>query len=176
MEFAVRVARPEDAEGVSRLLQASYPELMAAAYDAQSLAPVLGLMTRANPALLSCGTYYVAESAGVVVGCGGWTRERPGTATVEAGLGHVRHFGTHPGWIRRGVGRAIYARCESDARAAGVEAFEAMSTLNGESFYRALGFERIREIDVEFKPQVCLRGVVMRRVLLPQLLAASPRE
>jgi N-acetylglutamate synthase-like GNAT family acetyltransferase len=159
------MATPEDAEGVGKLLQASYPELMAAAYDRQSLAPVLELVTRANPALLSCGTYYVAESAGLLVGCGGWTPERPGTKLVEPGLGHLRHFGTHPGWIRRGVGRAIYDECERTACAAGIQSFEAYSTLNGESFYRAMGFERVQEFDMEFTPQVSLRGVLMRRNL-----------
>jgi N-acetylglutamate synthase-like GNAT family acetyltransferase len=164
MHFEVRVARPEDAEGVGKLLQASYPELMASAYEAQSLALALTFMIRANPSLLGSGTYYVAEdAAGLVVGCGGWTRERPGTKTVEPRLGHLRHFGTHPAWVRRGVGKAIYGACEAAARAAGVSTFEAYSSLNAEKFYRALGFERIREMDIEFDPQVVLRAVLMRR-------------
>ena len=163
MHFEVRVARPEDAEGVDRLLQASYPELMASAYDAQSLAPALKLMTRANPKLLGSGTYYVAEDSGLVVGCGGWTRERPGKGTVEPHLGHIRHFGTHPDWVRRGVGKTIYRRCEATARAAGVSTFECYSSLNAENFYRALGFNRIREIEIELNPQVVLRAVLMHR-------------
>jgi N-acetylglutamate synthase-like GNAT family acetyltransferase len=97
------------------------------------------------------------------VGCGGWTKERPGTTTVESSLGHIRHFGTHPNWARRGVGRAIYQLSANGARAAGVKRFEACSSLNGESFYRALGFERVREMDIELTPQVSLRAVLMRR-------------
>lgn len=166
MQFEVRVATLSDAAGVGDLLQASYPQLLPTAYDEQALAPVLSLVTRANPTLLACGTFYVAEhSSGLVVGCGGWTRERPGTSLVEPELGHIRHFSTHPGWIRRGVARAVFDRCESTARAAGIKAFEAYSTLYGESFYRAMGFERIREMEMEFKPQVSLRGVLMRRVI-----------
>ena len=164
MEFSVRVARPEDLKPVDELLKVSYPALMASAYDPEVLAPALKLMTRANPTLLVSGTYYVAEDpAGLVVGCGGWTRERPGTAAVEGALGHIRHFGTHPEWARRGVGRAIYQLSENVARAAGVRSFEACSSLNGESFYRALGFERVREMDMELSPQVFLRAVLMRR-------------
>jgi N-acetylglutamate synthase-like GNAT family acetyltransferase len=162
--YEVRVARPEDAEAVTRLLEASYPELLPSAYDAQFLERALKLITRANPKLLSSGTYYVAENAdGLLVGCGGWTRERPGTAEVEPHLGHIRHFGTHPAWIRRGVGRAIYSRCRDTARVAGVRTFEAYAGLNAETFYHALGFERVREIDVELQPQLVMHGILMRR-------------
>jgi N-acetylglutamate synthase-like GNAT family acetyltransferase len=164
MGFAVRVAKANDLKAVDELLKASYPALMASAYDPEVLAPALKLMTRANPTLLVSGTYYVAEDpAGLIVGCGGWTRERPGITTVESSLGHIRHFGTHPDWTRRGVGRAIYQLSEDAARAAGVKVFEAYSSLNGESFYRALGFERVREMDIELHPQVFLRAVLMRR-------------
>jgi N-acetylglutamate synthase-like GNAT family acetyltransferase len=164
MDILIRVARPADVRPIDELLKVSYPALMASAYDPEVLAPALKLMTRANPTLLASGTYYVAEDpAGLVVGCGGWTRERPGTGTIEGGLGHIRHFGTHPDWARRGVGRAIYQHCEKLARAAGVKHFEAYSSLNGESFYRALGFERVREMDIELNPRVSLRAVLMRR-------------
>lgn len=163
-DYQVRVAKPEDAEALGRLLQASYTELMASAYDARSLAPALKLMTRVNSSLLVSGTYYVAEAPnGDLPGCGGWTREQPGTGIIEAHLGHIRHFAVHPAWVRRGIGAAIYAFCESAARAAGVTAFECYSSLNAERFYCALGFKRVREIDLELQPRVVLRAVFMRR-------------
>jgi N-acetylglutamate synthase-like GNAT family acetyltransferase len=163
-EYEIRVAGLEDAAAVDRLLQESYPKLMASSYDEELLAPALAVMTRANPSLLGSGTYYVAElSTGMLVGCGGWTRERPGAGTVEAHVGHVRHFAVHPGWTRRGIGRAIYGLCERAARAVGATAFECYSSLNAEEFYRALDFKRIREIDLELQPRVTLRAVLMRR-------------
>ena len=164
--YELRVAEPQDAEAVGELLRASYPTLMRSAYDADELAPALEVMTKANPSLLSCGTYYVAElTGGTLVGCGGWTPERPGTRNVEPGLGHVRHFAVHPDWTRRGVGRAILRFCESTASAAGVRVLECYSSLNAERFYRALGFVRIREMDMELRPPIVLRGVLMRRSL-----------
>jgi len=163
-DYEIRVAGPEHAVAVERLLQESYPTLMESSYDEESLAPALGLMTRANPSLLRSGTYYVAElSTGILVGCGGWTLERPGAGKVDAHVGHIRHFAVHPGWTRRGIGRAIYDLCERAARAAGVIAFECYSSLNAEEFYRALDFKRIREIDIELQPRVTLRAVLMRR-------------
>jgi N-acetylglutamate synthase-like GNAT family acetyltransferase len=162
--YELRVATPGDAEAVSELLRTSYPRLMRSAYDEDVLAPALKLMTQPNPSLLRSGTYYLAELAtGSLVGCGGWTPERPGTKSVEPGLGHVRHFAVHPDWTRRGIGRALLESCYRTARAAGVTAFECYSSLNAEKFYRALGFVRIREMDMELKPPVVLRGVLMRR-------------
>ena len=160
---AARIAVPGDAAGINTLLRSSYPTLMASAYDEAVLALALKLMTRANMSLLRSGTYYVVESrGGLVVGCGGWTLERPDTATVEANLGHLRHFGTHPAWACRGVGRAIYSLCESSARSVGVTTFECYSSLNAEKFYSALGFESIRRIRLELGPTVGLPGVLMR--------------
>lgn len=123
-------------------------------------------MTRANPALLRSGRYYVAETAeGTIVGCGGWSQGRPGTNEVEAGLAHIRHFGTHPDWTKRGIGRAIYQSCEDAARAAGFDAFECHSSLNAEKFYHSLGFDRVRFMDIELDCGRVLRAVLMHRRL-----------
>ncbi|MBN1238957.1 MAG: GNAT family N-acetyltransferase [Gammaproteobacteria bacterium] len=162
--FSVRIAVPEDSAAVTALLQASYPVLMAAAYDEADLAPALDPMTKANERLLRSGTYYVAQAGnGTLLGCGGWTRERPGTSSVEPGVGHLRHFATHPGWARRGVGRAIYRRCEADARAAGIEEFECYASLNAQKFYAALGFDSVRSIVIDFPLGISLPAMLMRR-------------
>ena len=158
----VRVATPEDSALVSSLLRASYPELMGPAYDAKLLEQALPRMTVAQPGLLQSGTYYVAEAPdGTVVGCGGWTKERPETGEIKAEVGHIRHFAVHPDWIRCGVGKAIYARCVLDARDSGVSRFECYSSLNGEAFYAALGFRRLAQIDLVLFDDVSLPSVHM---------------
>ena len=166
MELAVRAAGPEDAAAVERVLKASYPLLMAPAYDSGILARALPLMTRPNPGLLALGTYFICEAGGEAVGCGGWSMERPpGGSDSEPGEAHIRHFAVDPDWIGRGVGRALYQSCEASARAAGVRAFECWSSLNGEAFYRALGFARVGLIDVAMGPEVTLPSVLMRRAI-----------
>jgi GNAT superfamily N-acetyltransferase len=81
---------------------------MKAGYDAFFLSAALPLMTRANPTLLQSGTYYLSETQdGTIIGCGGWTFERPGGGEVVPGLVHIRHFATHPDWIGRGIGTAL---------------------------------------------------------------------
>ncbi len=165
MELFVRRTRPEDAAAVEHVLKSSYPALMALAYDAGLLARALPIITRSNPKLLGSGKYYLCQADGEAVGCGGWSFEEPGTADIEQGLAHIRHFGTARNWIGRGIGRLIYGRCEKQARAAGVRVFECYSSLNGEAFYAALGFSRIARIDVPIGPDLLLPSTRMRRTL-----------
>ena len=163
MSFAARVTGPEDARAVGELLRASYPVLMRASYG-EALSAVIEIITRPNPALLESGTFYAAESGeGQMVGIGGWSRERPGDARMEPGLAHLRHFATHPDWCRRGVGRLIYEVCETRARESGIGVLECCSSLNGEAFYAALGFEPFERIDVPMGEGRSLAGVLMRR-------------
>ncbi|GJD63816.1 GNAT family N-acetyltransferase [Methylobacterium frigidaeris] len=146
--FGTAGAWTDDGDAVTAVLAASYPVLMAASYEADTLTWALPLMVRANPALLASGRFHLAEVPDGIVGVGGWTPERPGTGEIEPGLGHVRHFAVHPAWIGRGVGRRVFAACRSQAQGGGVSAFECYASLNAEPFYRALGFREFgrREI------------------------------
>jgi GNAT superfamily N-acetyltransferase len=163
MSISIRVATPVDAAAVAHVLVNSYPTLMAAAYDPALLARALPLITRAHPRLLAGGSYYLAEADGHAAGCGGWSWERPGETEVETGLAHIRHFATHGDWTGRGVGRALYERCEQDARAAGANRFECYASLNGEAFYAALGFARIGAIEVAMGPGLDFPSILMQR-------------
>lgn len=160
----VREARPSDRLAVEAVLLASFSELLKGAYSEPLLAATLPAMTRAKPELLSCGTFYVAENEdGRVVGCGGWTPQRPGTTETVAGMAHIRHFATHPDWAGRGVGRLIYNHCENHARRAGVKEFECYSTLNAEPFYAALGFETVSAHEVMMGGTIPFPALLMRR-------------
>lgn len=161
----LRIAGTADAAAVERVLLASYPPLMGEVYDETLLARALPMMTRANPGLLASGTYYLAEIDGEPVGCGGWTYEEPGTSNVVLGLAHVRHFAVAVGWTGRGIGRALYARCEAEAREFGAQRFECFASLNGEAFYAALGFVAIGPLNVRMGPQVALPSIRMTRTI-----------
>lgn len=165
MEYGVRLATPDDAAAVAGVLTASYPPLLAAAYDPELLARALPLMTRPHPHLLASGRYFIAEAQGRAIGCGGWSPERPDSQEVVDGVGHVRHFAVVADWIGHGVGRALYRRCEDQARVAGVRCFDAFSTLNGEPFYLALGFARVAPFDVAMGEGVALPSLLMRKPL-----------
>lgn len=150
LDFFIRIASVEDGDDVTALLGLSYPTLMHGSYKDSILNAALPFMTVAQSALLRSDRYYVAEiSKRIIVGCGGWTKERPGRGKIMEGVAHIRHFGVHPEWARRGIGRAIYARCCEDATSAGIGKFECYSSINGESFYAALGFERLEKTVLE---------------------------
>ncbi|EKV32379.1 GCN5-related N-acetyltransferase [Caenispirillum salinarum AK4] len=154
---AVRVATVDDAAAVTALLEACYPTLMTPHYDPAVMARALPLMCRANPSLLASSTFYIAMSTeGTTLGCGGWTLARPGAPDdpVDPTLGHIRHFATHPDAVRRGVARAIFARCAADARAAGVARFECFSALGAEPFYAAMGFRAVGPMAVAMGPDL----------------------
>ena len=163
-DLALRVATLEDESSVSELLQVSYSVLLQSSYDEAILAAALPVITRANTALLSAGTFFVAETPdGLIVGCGGWTLESPGKGDVVPELGHLRHFAVHLDWIGRSIGRSIFALCEEQARSAGVRRFECYSGLNSKGFYAALGFEPISQMGIPIGQGVKLPVVLMQR-------------
>lgn len=164
--FSVRASAPEDELLVTGLLEVSYPSLMAGSYDNDVLAAALPMMTRAMPELLSAGTYYLAENDdSQIIGCGGWTRERPRDGEPERELAHIRHFGTHPQWVRLGIGRAIYDKCEEQARSAGIRRLECYSSLNAKNFYAALGFRVVRQMDIRMGETLRVPAVLMERTI-----------
>jgi N-acetylglutamate synthase-like GNAT family acetyltransferase len=162
--IAIRVSSRADAAGVTAVLESSYPELMKPAYRDTILRRALPAIVRANPTLLASGTYYVATADdGLVVGCGGWTHEKPGTVETEPGVGHLRHFAIRPGWNGQGIGRQIYDRCETDARAEGVTILEVYASLNAPAFYGSLGFSKVDEIVVAVGQDIPFPSIWMRR-------------
>ncbi|WP_204115715.1 GNAT family N-acetyltransferase [Shimia biformata] len=166
IDYKIRLASSGDAPAVTRLFRQSYPDLLPRDYDAALLRAALPLITTAQPALLTSGTYYVAESdTGEIVGAGGWTDISPSRGVARAGEGHMRHVAVHPGHLRRGIARAILARAETSARGFGLERLKCLSTLTAERFYASVGFQRLGVIDLTLAPGVHFPAVQMERVL-----------
>ena len=162
--FLIRIAKLTDSEAASALLIASYSSLLAAHYDRDLLGRALPHLTTANLTLLASGTYYVAEGGpGKVVGCGGWTAANPESGEITEGEAHIRHFATHPEWVRRGIGTTLLARCLSEARSTGTRKLYCCSTLNAERFYRASGFDTVGPIEVPMGPSLAFPGILMSR-------------
>ncbi|OEJ67740.1 GNAT family N-acetyltransferase [Magnetovibrio blakemorei] len=164
--FSTRIAERGDADNISALLRTSYTVLMADDYPPDILATALPLICTANPALLTCGTYFVAEDAqNRIIGCGGWTPEcpgvRPGQGEVQQHIGHIRHFATHPDWIRRGVGRALMTRSKDTARPQAITRLECYSSLSAQDFYAASGFQTLRHIELAISESCLFPSVLM---------------
>ncbi|GJL83336.1 MAG: N-acetyltransferase [marine bacterium B5-7] len=130
------------------------------------LSRVLPLITQANPKLLASGLYYVAQDAeDALVGCGGWSPEQPGEDGSQQGVGHIRHFATHPDFLGVGIGRAIYQQCETQAIVAGIVRFVCYSSLNAEPFYTALGFNTVGPTTVRMSSGCVFPIMQMQRTI-----------
>jgi len=117
------------------------------------------LISKANPALLRTGTYYVAETDGALLAAGGWTpMSIPGHASI-------RHVVTDDRHLRRGIGRALLDHALGTAQLAGIRHLECKSTFTAVPFYRALGFTELGAIEVTLAPGITFPAVLMERAI-----------
>jgi len=151
-QLRVRLARLDDVEEIGNLIVLSARELSRGYYDDRQIAAAIAHVFGVDTTLITDGTYFVAEAAGGLQACGGWSKRRTlfggdqyaardsafSNPAVDAAK--IRAFFVHPRAARSGLGRALLARCEGEARAAGFKAAELMSTLPGVSFYQACGY------------------------------------
>lgn len=162
MGLTVRAAGEDDISAVDSLLSRSYPVLLKDDYSDALLQKVLPLIAQAQPALVTCGTYYVAEIDGSCVGAGGWTLQVPGEKHSEPGRANVRHLVTDALHLRKGIGRALMAHVLKETKAAGATWIHCMSTRTAEPFYAAVGFKTIGQIEVLLAPNLGFPAIEMR--------------
>ena len=158
--YTIRPSTPNDLGAVDALLARTYPKLLTADYPPSVLVTALPIISRARPELLACGTYYVAEEDGQILGAGGWTRDRK-----EPRLGHIRHVVTDDRQLRRGIGRALMQRSFHKARASGVICMECWATYTAQAFYTSVGFRTIGPMDVPLAGGISFPSLRMLRDL-----------
>ncbi|ROU03448.1 GNAT family N-acetyltransferase [Histidinibacterium lentulum] len=166
--LTIRPATRGDLAALDALLARSYPRLLKADYPPSVLVTALPLISRANPALLGTGTYFVAEDAtGTLLGAGGWTRGRPAPGQARQRRGNVRHVVTDDRTLRQGIGRAIMERTFDSARAAGATCLHCLSTRTAQPFYAALGFTPLGETEISLAPGIGFPAIAMLKELTP---------
>ncbi len=162
----IRTATPADLPKVDALLARSYPALLKGAYPPSLLVTAIPLISRAQPALLASGTYFVVLDGTEIVGAGGWTRAVPGGGgRGHSGVGNIRHVVTDHRRVREGIGRVLMTHIFDTAREAGVRQMECFSTLMAEPFYAACGFETLGPISLTLRPGIDFPAIHMRRML-----------
>jgi len=146
-----RLAQRDDLKALRALMDLAISELQKSFLDENQITSsraIMGLDTQ----LIDDGTYFIVESDGQLAGCGGWSRrvtmyggdQTPGRSAAlldpAKDSARIRAMYTHPNHTRKGVGRLIISLCEDAAKAEGFTKMELVSTLSGESLYRACGF------------------------------------
>jgi GNAT superfamily N-acetyltransferase len=173
--FELRKATHADRPALQVLIARSARELGARDYRPEQIEGALRGAFGVDTQLIDDGTYFVVETQGKLVGCGGWSRRR----TLFGGDAHsdrnaqeldpatdpakIRAFFVDPDYARRGIGRALLERCESEARARGFRRFELMGTLPGVRLYEALGYVGSERVHYPVAPGVTIEFVPMHK-------------
>lgn len=167
MDVLVRQAQAADIPGIDALMARAFPRLLKHDYPPSLLVLAVPRMAKAQPRLITSGTYFVAQDEdGQILGAGGWTTSPPhGQGSRDAA--HVRHFATDPDKARRGVGRAVLSHTLADAGMRGVRRMDCFSTRTAEPFYASMGFERSRptEVQIQLLDAVVFPAIAMSRSL-----------
>jgi GNAT superfamily N-acetyltransferase len=175
MDYSIRHASRADREAIQRLIAESARGLSRAHYDDTQIETAIVTVFGVDTDLIDDGTYFVADSAGELIGCGGWSRRRTlfggdQYASRDASYldpssepAKIRAFFIHPGHARKGVARAILDRCENEAAGHGFRAIELMSTMPGVRFYQSCGFVKQGDYALDLVEGVKLELVPMRK-------------
>jgi GNAT superfamily N-acetyltransferase len=177
MTYTLRPAILADVPAIEALIATSARALCSADYPPAVVEAALGTAWGCDTELIRDGTYFVAEAEGRYAASGGWGKRRtlfggdrregrqsewldPATDAAR-----IRAFFVHPDFARKGFARALLARCEAAAAAAGFRAAELMATLTGVPFYRAHGYAGDGRIEFPLPGGLRIAFVPMRKSL-----------
>jgi GNAT superfamily N-acetyltransferase len=174
-EPTLRVATPADDAAVGSLMKESASVLFPRFYGEREARSAVRFVAQVDPLLLADGTYFVLESGGELVACGGWSRrDRLYTGSGESEVdarpldpalepARVRAMFVRADWTRRGLGRRILEECEAAARRDGFRRLALMATLPGVPLYLAYGFELLEQVEVVLPDGVGIAGAAMEK-------------
>lgn len=172
MSWHLRQASPADSAEIQELIARSIRTLGLQDYSPQQIEGALQGAFGLDTQLIADGTYFVVESAGRLIGCGGWSYRRTlfggdaradrdaGTLDPSSDAAKIRAFFVDPDAARQGIGSALLEHCEAEARRHGFRRAEMMATLPGVRLYQARGYvpgERVHYpvgpgVSIEFLP------------------------
>ncbi len=132
VELLVRIARPEDLEAIRDLQLMSLKVLAAKDYTSEQVDALLA----SKAGLRSWDEHhFVAEVNGLIVGFGALARWRP----------WVNALFVHPEFTRQGIATRLLGAMEEEALRRRDRVLWVLSSLTGGPFYRAVGFEVVRD-------------------------------
>lgn len=173
----IRHARLDDIVELKILIPIAVRTLSQGYYTSRQIETAVRHMFGVDSLLIQDGTYFVAESQGRIVGCGGWSRRRTlfggdqwkpvedDSLDPATDAGRIRAFFVHPGWARQGIGRRLLQTCEQAARREGFSRLELVATLPGEPLYAALGYTATERIEISLPDGETLPAVQMGKNL-----------
>ncbi|MFZ5862847.1 MAG: GNAT family N-acetyltransferase [Nitrospirota bacterium] len=173
----IRKATLQDRETLESLIARSARQLGAHDYTEEQIEGALRGAFGVDTQLIQDGTYFVVESEGQIIGCGGWSRRRTlfgGDSHTERSVaeldprvepGKIRAFFVAPEYARKGIGTLILKHCEDNARSFGFLRLELMATLPGVRLYAKHGYVAGSPIQHELAPELNIEFVPMSKTL-----------
>lgn len=177
MDFVIRKASLDDRAAIEQLIIESARRLSRDDYSSEQIEAAIKTVFGVDTNLILDGTYFVAESEGALLGCGGWSKRRTlfggdkyaardsSELDPNSEAAKIRAFFIHPNHSRQGIARAILATCENEAKACGFRSLELMATLPGLKFYRACGYEGNDRVACDLGDGVSIEFVPMKKEL-----------
>jgi GNAT superfamily N-acetyltransferase len=175
----LRKATPADIPALNALIARSARRLSTGDYRPQQIEGALQGAFGVDSQLLADETYFVAEEAGRIVGCGGWSfRSTLFGGDARAGRdssildpktqpAKIRAFFVDPSNARRGIGSLLLEHCEKQAREHGYDSVELMATLPGVKLYAARGYVGAPEVQIDVGSGETIEFIPMQKSLAP---------
>jgi GNAT superfamily N-acetyltransferase len=185
--WKIRLAREEDIPALHALIEASVRGLQAGDYTPAQIEGALGTVLGLDTQLIRDETYFMVESVSSKrsrarsAACGGWSKRKtlfgadnasvrePELLDPATDAAKVRAIFVHPDFARQGLGTAILAHVEAEARAAGFRRFEMGSTLTGVALYKLKGYVEVERIAVPLRNGEALPIVKMVKDAFPSV-------
>jgi GNAT superfamily N-acetyltransferase len=177
LTVSLRKAELTDVAALKLLIERSVRDLSRGDYLPSQIEGALRGAFGVDTRLLADRTYFAAEAAGTIVGCGGWSyratlfggdarRERDDSLLdARREPAKIRAFFVDPSWARRGIGTLILERCEQEARSRGFTQAELMATLPGVRLYAARGYVASPSVQYELGSGETIECIPMRKNL-----------
>lgn len=177
MDYLIRNATLSDRAAITQLIKDSARILSREDYTDEQIEGAIAMVFGVDTNLILDETYFVADYHGELVGCGGWSKRKTlfggdQYATRDAGYldpktepAKIRAFFIHPLHARKGIARAILDACEKEAKAAGFQSLELMSTLPGIKLYRACGYKGDSRVELSVGEDIAIGLVPMSKTL-----------
>jgi GNAT superfamily N-acetyltransferase len=178
MSWHLRQATAADSAEIRELIGRSIRALGALDYSTEQIEGALEGAFGLDSQLVSDGTFFVVESEGRLIGCGGWSYRRTlfggdarsgrdaGTLDPGTEAAKIRTFFIDPTAARRGIGTALLERCEDEARRYGFRRAEMMATLPGKKLYEARGYVPGERVQYPVRQGVSIEFVPMSKSLM----------
>lgn len=181
MGYELRKATPGDQPILQGLIARSIRALGAGDYSQEQIEAALRGAFGVDSGLIRDGTYFVAMTdTGEILACGGWSRRRTLFGSDERAdrdesyldprtdAAKIRAFFVDPAHARRGIGRALLERSETEAANAGFTVFELMATLPGVRLYEKFGYQAGEAVEYPLPEGLTIRFVPMtKRAIVP---------